>query len=205
MVERGHFDGVAPDETVAYEFAKVIPPLRREAGHRRPLPDRVLRRPAHHQRAGDVRLPAPNSLTHGARDRTTKVARVRRPSLIAEATTTLRSRSRVIRRRLAKAEVCWRCVSAYRPPRARSSAWVPCSTIVPDSSTTIRSARRTEATLCETITQVRPGRPRRGPAGCGIRSRNPGRWCSRPAAGRPAARRSRGPGRAAAAGRPESE
>ena len=23
MVERGHFDGVAPDETVAYEFAKV--------------------------------------------------------------------------------------------------------------------------------------------------------------------------------------
>ena len=28
----------------------------------------------------------------------------------------------------------------------------------PDSRTTIRSARRTEATLCETITQVRPGR-----------------------------------------------
>ena len=24
MVERGHFDGVAPDETVAYEFAKVF-------------------------------------------------------------------------------------------------------------------------------------------------------------------------------------
>jgi hypothetical protein len=23
MVERGHFDGVAPDETVGYEFAKV--------------------------------------------------------------------------------------------------------------------------------------------------------------------------------------
>ena len=23
MVERGHFDGVAPDETVAYEYAKV--------------------------------------------------------------------------------------------------------------------------------------------------------------------------------------
>jgi hypothetical protein len=23
MVERGHFDGVAPDETVAYEFAKI--------------------------------------------------------------------------------------------------------------------------------------------------------------------------------------
>ncbi len=24
MVERGHFDGVAPDEAVAYEFAKVF-------------------------------------------------------------------------------------------------------------------------------------------------------------------------------------
>ena len=58
MVERGHFDGVAPDETVAYEFAKVrflYEAL--EAG--RPLPHRVVRRPAHDPRPGDVRLPAP--------------------------------------------------------------------------------------------------------------------------------------------------
>ena len=59
MVERGHFDGVAPDEAVAYEFAKVYHLYRREAGHRRPMPDRVLRRPAHDQRAGDIRVPAP--------------------------------------------------------------------------------------------------------------------------------------------------
>jgi len=37
MVERGHFDGVAPDETVAYEFAKV----RRLYAARLMLPDRV--------------------------------------------------------------------------------------------------------------------------------------------------------------------
>ncbi len=37
MVERGHFDGVAPDETVAYEFAKV----RHLYAARLKLPDRV--------------------------------------------------------------------------------------------------------------------------------------------------------------------
>ena len=31
MVERGHFDGVAPDETVAYEFAKVRHPVPRRS------------------------------------------------------------------------------------------------------------------------------------------------------------------------------
>ena len=58
MVERGHFDGVAPDETVAYEFAKVCHLYDAKPGHRRPLRDRVLRRPAHDQRRGDVRVPA---------------------------------------------------------------------------------------------------------------------------------------------------
>ena len=32
MVERGHADGVAPDETVAYEFAKVSSSLRAKLG-----------------------------------------------------------------------------------------------------------------------------------------------------------------------------
>ncbi len=35
---------------------------------------------------------------------------------------------------------------------------MPCSTMRPASRTTIRSARRTEAILWDTITQVRPGR-----------------------------------------------
>jgi hypothetical protein len=37
MVERGHFDGVAPDETVAYEFAKV----RRLYAAKLGIPDRA--------------------------------------------------------------------------------------------------------------------------------------------------------------------
>jgi hypothetical protein len=37
MVERGHFDGVAPDEAVAYEFAKV----RQLYSARLKIPDRV--------------------------------------------------------------------------------------------------------------------------------------------------------------------
>ena len=61
MVERGHFDGVAPDETVGLRIRQGLSPVRRQAGHRRPMPDRVLRRPAHDQRAGDVRLPAPST------------------------------------------------------------------------------------------------------------------------------------------------
>ena len=57
MVERGHYDGVAPDEWVAYEFAKVRQLVRR-AEHPRAHDDRILRRPAHDPRRGDVRVPA---------------------------------------------------------------------------------------------------------------------------------------------------
>ena len=154
MVERGHFDGVAPDEAVAYEFAKVYHLYDAKLGIGDRCRDRVLRRPAHDQRAGDVRVPAPApEMARAGREacggwmsrpaiapwRLPGVVRLKAPAAM-------------------RAEVCWRWISAYRPPRARSSACVPCSTIVPDSSTTIRSAWRTEATLCETITQVRPGR-----------------------------------------------
>ena len=54
MVERGHFDVVAPDETVGYEFAKVRKLY--EAGLRssRSVRDRVVHRPAYDSRAGDV-------------------------------------------------------------------------------------------------------------------------------------------------------
>ena len=68
MVERGHFDGVAPDETVGYEFAKVrflyagqlkIPDRTR---------DRVVRRPAHDQRRRHVRVFAPAFELAGAKN-----------------------------------------------------------------------------------------------------------------------------------------
>ena len=55
MVERGHFDTVAPDETVGYEFAKVRILIQRAAeAAAGPLPDRVVRRAAHDQRRGNV-------------------------------------------------------------------------------------------------------------------------------------------------------
>ena len=38
MVERGHFDGVAPDETRGLRVRQGALPLRGQAGHRRPLP-----------------------------------------------------------------------------------------------------------------------------------------------------------------------
>jgi hypothetical protein len=59
MVERGHFDGVAPDETVGYEFAKVRHLVRRApeaaAG---PLPHRMVRRAPQNQRRRHLRVPA---------------------------------------------------------------------------------------------------------------------------------------------------
>ena len=54
MVERGHDDGVAPDEWVAWEFAKV----RRhydKLGLVGTDGNRILQRPAHDQRQRDVR------------------------------------------------------------------------------------------------------------------------------------------------------
>ncbi len=55
MVERGHDDGVAPDEWVAWEYAKVRRHLR-QAGLGGPHRDRILQRTAHHSRPGDVRI-----------------------------------------------------------------------------------------------------------------------------------------------------
>ena len=57
MVERGHRDGVGPDEWVAYEYAKVRQ-LYAELKIPERTDDRVLRRPAHDPRGGDVRVPA---------------------------------------------------------------------------------------------------------------------------------------------------
>ena len=57
MVERGHDDGVAPDEWVAWEYAKVRR-LVRQAGLGGPHGDRILQRSAHDPRPGDVRLSA---------------------------------------------------------------------------------------------------------------------------------------------------
>ena len=58
MVERGHFDGVAPDETVGYEFAKVrfLYEAKLRLGDR--CRHRMVRRPAHDPRPRHVRFPA---------------------------------------------------------------------------------------------------------------------------------------------------
>ena len=61
MVERGHFDGVAPDEAVAYEFAKVRFLYEARLGLMRPLRTRVVRRPAHDPRRRDLQVPPPPS------------------------------------------------------------------------------------------------------------------------------------------------
>ena len=69
MVERGHDDGVAPDEWVAWEYAKV----RRhydKLGIWRPDRNRILQRSAHDQRAGDVPVPgAASELARNAVER----------------------------------------------------------------------------------------------------------------------------------------
>ena len=57
MVERGHFDGVAPDEPVAYEYAKVRFLYEAKLGIGDRCRDRVVRRPAHDPRRGHVRVP----------------------------------------------------------------------------------------------------------------------------------------------------
>ena len=53
MVERGHFDGVAPDETVAYEFAKTRFLYEARLGLARPMRHRVVYRPAYDPRQGN--------------------------------------------------------------------------------------------------------------------------------------------------------
>ena len=50
MVERGHFDGVAPDEAVSLRVREGEESLRGETGHRRPLRAGNLRWSAYHQR-----------------------------------------------------------------------------------------------------------------------------------------------------------
>ncbi len=57
MVERGHDDGVAPDEWVAYEYAKVRR-LYDRLGLGERTRNRVLQRRPHDPRSGHVRLPA---------------------------------------------------------------------------------------------------------------------------------------------------
>ena len=57
MVERGHYDGVGTDEMGRLRVRQGPPPLR-QARHRRPTANRVLRRPAHDQRRRHVRVPA---------------------------------------------------------------------------------------------------------------------------------------------------
>ena len=78
--------------------------------------------------------------------------------------------------------------SAYRPPRATRSSWMPSSTTRAPSSTTIRSAMRTVENRCETRTVMRPSSPRR--ARLRRRSARTARARSRRRA-RPSARRAR--------------
>ena len=59
MVERGHADGVAPDEWVAYEYAKVRRFYATRMKITRSDGNRILRRSPHHQRQRVLRIPAP--------------------------------------------------------------------------------------------------------------------------------------------------
>ena len=84
MVERGHVDGVAPDEWVAYEYSKV----RRFYDTKMKMPDRtddrILHRPAYHQRPGHVRVPeTPPPLIRSSAWTSRPLHPVRRPCAVA--------------------------------------------------------------------------------------------------------------------------